>query len=160
MCRHSLKILKDSMFANILPRRYILRKWTRSVRDGSLEENLAGEVIADAKPKIEVRRRHRVLCRILAEISSIVSEHKDGYNDLLVKAMEWKKIAQSSCRRRFAKRNAIYSGGKGKKQYYRSNINTDKIPNGLKCKDTRKGKFKWLKPTMELKSRNKTKSMK
>ncbi|XP_059663686.1 protein FAR-RED IMPAIRED RESPONSE 1-like [Cornus florida] len=160
MCRHSLKILKDSMFANTLSRRYILRRWTRSARDGSLEENLSGEVIADADPKIEVRRRHRVLCRILTEISSIVSEDKDRYNDLLVKAMEWKKIAQSSCRHRFAERNAIYIAGKGKNQYHGSNINTDKIPNGLKRKDTRKGKFKRLKPTMELKSLDKRKSLK
>ncbi|XP_059668761.1 protein FAR-RED IMPAIRED RESPONSE 1-like [Cornus florida] len=160
MCRHSLKILKDSMSANALPRRYILRRWTRSARDGSLEENLSGEVIADANPKIEVRRQHRVLCRILTEISSIVSEDKDGYNDLLVKAMEWKKIAQSSCRCRIAERNAIYIVGKGKNQYHGSNINTDKITNGLKCKDTRKEKFKRLKPTMELKSLNKRKSLK
>ncbi|XP_059654200.1 protein FAR1-RELATED SEQUENCE 5-like [Cornus florida] len=59
MCRHSLKILNESMFANTLPRRYILKRWTKSVRDGSLEENLSGEVIVDAEPKIEVRRRHR-----------------------------------------------------------------------------------------------------
>ncbi|XP_059638888.1 protein FAR-RED IMPAIRED RESPONSE 1-like [Cornus florida] len=91
MCRHSLKILKDSMFANTLPRRYIFKRWTRTARDGSLEENLSCEVIIDADPKIEVRRRHMVLCRILTEISSIVSEYKDRYNDLLVKAMEWKK---------------------------------------------------------------------
>ncbi|XP_059669032.1 protein FAR-RED IMPAIRED RESPONSE 1-like [Cornus florida] len=160
MCRHTLKILKDSMFANTLPRRYILRRCTRSVRDGSLEENLSGEVIADADPKIEVRRRHKVLCLILTEISSIVSEDKNGYNDLLVKAMEWKKIAQSSCRRRFAEKNAIYTAGKGKNQYHGSNINTDKIPKCLKCKDTRKGKFKRLKSTMELKSCNERKSLK
>ncbi|XP_059668725.1 protein FAR-RED IMPAIRED RESPONSE 1-like [Cornus florida] len=160
MCRHSLKILKDSMFTNTLPRRYILRRWSRTARDGRLEENLSGEVIAETDPKIEVRRRHRVLCRILTKISSIVSEDKDGYNDLLVKAMEWKKIAQSSCRHRFTERNGIYTGGKGRNQYVGMNKNTDKIPNGLKCKDTWKGKFKRLKPTMELKSRNKTKSIK
>ncbi|XP_059627465.1 protein FAR-RED IMPAIRED RESPONSE 1-like [Cornus florida] len=141
MCRHSLKILKDFMFANTLPHRYILRRWTRSARDGSLEENLSGEMIANVDPKIEVRRSHRVLCHILTEISSIVSEDKNRYNDLLVKAMEWKKIAQSSYRRRFAERNAIYIASKGKNQYHGSNINTDKIPNGLKCKDTWKGKF-------------------
>ncbi|XP_059671006.1 protein FAR-RED IMPAIRED RESPONSE 1-like [Cornus florida] len=88
MCRHSLKILKDSMFANTLPRRYIFKRWSKTARDGSLEENLFDEVIAEADPKIEVRRRHGVLCCILTEILSIVSEDKDGYNDLLVKAME------------------------------------------------------------------------
>ncbi|XP_059650753.1 protein FAR1-RELATED SEQUENCE 5-like [Cornus florida] len=160
MCKHSLKILKDSIFTNTLPCRYILRRWTRSARDDSLEENLSGEVIVDADPKIEVRRWHRVLCRILTEISSILSEDKDGYNDLLVKAMKWKKITQSTCKRRFAERNPIYTAGKGKNQYHETNINTDKFPNGLKCKDTWKGKFKRLKPTMDLKSRNKTKSLK
>ncbi|XP_059654462.1 protein FAR-RED ELONGATED HYPOCOTYL 3-like [Cornus florida] len=64
MRRYSLKILNDSMFANTLPRRYILRRWTRTARNGSMEENLSSEVIADADPKIEVRRRHKVLCRI------------------------------------------------------------------------------------------------
>ncbi|XP_059658602.1 protein FAR1-RELATED SEQUENCE 7-like [Cornus florida] len=83
LCRHSLKILKNCMFVNELPSRYIIKRWTRNARDGRLEEIVSTDVNPD--PQLEIRRRHRTLCRILTEISSIASHDPEGYNDLLAK---------------------------------------------------------------------------
>ncbi|XP_059664029.1 protein FAR1-RELATED SEQUENCE 3-like [Cornus florida] len=53
LCRHSLKILKDCMFVNELPSRYIIKGWTRNARDGRLEEIVSTDVNLD--PQLEIR---------------------------------------------------------------------------------------------------------
>ncbi|XP_059638678.1 protein FAR-RED IMPAIRED RESPONSE 1-like [Cornus florida] len=153
LCSHILKILKACMNITELPSRYILRRWTRKARDGNLDEILGYEVLMD--PKLEVTRRHRTLCHIFTEISSIASEDNEGYNDLLVKAMEWKKSAQRSC-----SRTLVGSRKAGKKQNNGEIKNSGIIPMGIKTKDTSKGQMSRRKSPIEENAKKKSRCMK
>ncbi|XP_059627589.1 protein FAR-RED IMPAIRED RESPONSE 1-like [Cornus florida] len=82
MCSHTLKVLKDVMYANEIPSHYILKRWTRNGKDGRVEDILGSDVITD--PRLEIRRRHRVLYRYLTKISAIASVSEEGFNNVLV----------------------------------------------------------------------------
>ncbi|XP_059659090.1 protein FAR1-RELATED SEQUENCE 5-like [Cornus florida] len=90
LCSHVLKVLKDdAQYFKELPSMYILKRWTRKARDNSVQDIRGCEVIAD--PKLEVRRRYRMLCRFFTEISSFASEKEDVFNNLMLKGMKWKR---------------------------------------------------------------------
>ncbi|XP_059635393.1 protein FAR-RED IMPAIRED RESPONSE 1-like [Cornus florida] len=152
LCRHSLKILKECMFVNELPSRYIIKRWTRNARDGRMEEIVSTDVNLD--PQFEIRRWHRTLCRILTKISFIASHDPEGYNELLEKALDWKRTIQITCCLRFAEK---ILRGKGK---IRVKSNSGIISMSLKVKDTSKGRFKRLKPAIELNNGKRKKSTK
>ncbi|XP_059650791.1 uncharacterized protein LOC132296623 [Cornus florida] len=147
------KILKDCMNIIELPSRYILRRWIRKARDGNLDKILGCEVLMDLK--LKVRRQHRTLCRILTEISSIALEDNEGYNDLLVKAMEWKKSVQRSC-----SRTLVGSRKAGKMQNNGEIKNSGIISVGVKTKDTSKGQMRRCKSPIEKNAKKKSKCMK
>ncbi|XP_059627202.1 protein FAR1-RELATED SEQUENCE 1-like [Cornus florida] len=94
MCSHTLKVLKDVMYASEIPSHYILKRWTRNGKDGRVEDIIGSDVITD--PRLEIRRRHRILCRYLTEISAIASVSKEGFNNVLVQVKSLKKIAQGA----------------------------------------------------------------
>ncbi|XP_059629619.1 protein FAR-RED IMPAIRED RESPONSE 1-like [Cornus florida] len=94
MCNHTLKVFKDVMSGNEIPSRYILKRWTRNAKDGKVEDILGIDVTTD--PRLEMRRRHIILCRYLTEIFAIASLSDDGFNNVLLQVISLKKIAQGS----------------------------------------------------------------
>ncbi|XP_059629620.1 protein FAR-RED ELONGATED HYPOCOTYL 3-like [Cornus florida] len=79
LCSHVLKVLKDDThYFKELPSMYILKRWTIKARDNNVQDIRGCEVIAD--PKLEVRRRYRMLCRFFTEISSFASEKEKKSN--------------------------------------------------------------------------------
>ncbi|XP_059650287.1 protein FAR1-RELATED SEQUENCE 1-like [Cornus florida] len=94
MCSHTLKVLKGVMYANEIPSHSILKRWTKSGKNGKVEDILGSDVITD--PKLEIRRRHRILCHYLTEISTIASVSEEGFNNVLVHVKSLKKIAQGA----------------------------------------------------------------
>ncbi|XP_059670754.1 protein FAR-RED IMPAIRED RESPONSE 1-like [Cornus florida] len=94
MCSHTLQVLRDKMCVSKIPSRYVLKRWTRNAKDGRMEELIGTDVLTD--PRLEMRRRHRILCRQLTEISSIVSLSHDGFNNVLMQLSNLKQIAEGS----------------------------------------------------------------
>ncbi|XP_059639869.1 protein FAR1-RELATED SEQUENCE 5-like [Cornus florida] len=58
-----------------------LKQWTRNGKDGRVEDILGSDVITD--PRLEIKRRHKILYRYLTEISVIASVSEEGFNNVL-----------------------------------------------------------------------------
>jgi zinc finger SWIM domain-containing protein 3 len=100
LCSHALKAL-DVMNIKYLPRHYILKRWTREARSGSIEDNYGNIVLED--PRTEDRLRlnffyhkfHGIASRAL--VSEECSKLVDDALESLSKQVE-EKASTTTCR--------------------------------------------------------------
>jgi zinc finger SWIM domain-containing protein 3 len=57
LCGHGLKVL-DLMNIKILPTHYILKRWTREARNGSIQDRQGRNVVENPKLKAQLRYKH------------------------------------------------------------------------------------------------------
>ena len=74
LCAHALKVL-DLMNIKLLPSRYILKRWTREARAGSVKDSHGRIVIAD--PNIEAVLRHNGLSHKFNNLATEASHSEE-----------------------------------------------------------------------------------
>ncbi|XP_059663742.1 protein FAR-RED IMPAIRED RESPONSE 1-like [Cornus florida] len=162
-CSHTLKVLKDVMYANEIPSHYILKRWTRNGKDGRVEDILGSDVITN--PRLEIRRQHRILCRYLSEISAIASVSEKEFNNVLVQVKSLKKITQGAqpnprpaCNQT-ARANAMGNSFTNIKLNIHAQTIEGLTPKGIATKHTLKGRRYRLIPALERATAKKRKAI-
>ncbi|KAK8921611.1 Protein FAR1-RELATED SEQUENCE 5 [Platanthera zijinensis] len=90
-CCHVLKVLD---FRNIkeLSQQYILKRWRKDAKTGSLRDNPG--LLLDEDPKLSIAKRYNSLCRVLYRIAEQAAENMDaftlivGQSDQLIEHVE------------------------------------------------------------------------
>ncbi|XP_078170760.1 protein FAR1-RELATED SEQUENCE 5-like [Carex rostrata] len=75
LCKHALKVL-DTMNIKLLSEKYVLKRWTREVRDGVIY-NRNGRAVSN--PKLEETRRNRELCQKFTKIYAKAAGYEELY---------------------------------------------------------------------------------
>ncbi|XP_043718131.1 protein FAR1-RELATED SEQUENCE 5-like [Telopea speciosissima] len=76
LCRHALKIL-DVLDIKLIPKTYVLSRWTRAARSMAVEDSKGIQVEEDVN--LDSTQRYRILCRKLVKIASQASDSVEGY---------------------------------------------------------------------------------
>lgn len=77
LCCHALKVL-DMMNIKVLPEHYILKRWTREARCGSIQDIRGDNVIEN--PKIDATRRYQNLARKFLSLASRAADYEEIYS--------------------------------------------------------------------------------
>lgn len=77
LCGHALKVL-DNRNIKVVPSRYILKRWTKDARIGSVRHS--SEFIAQGNPKLVAATRYKDLCRSILKISSRASASEEAFD--------------------------------------------------------------------------------
>ena len=76
LCSHALKVL-DQRNIKVVPSRYILKRWTKDARLGSVR--VAKEFTVHDNPKTTVAIRYKDLCHKILTLSTRASESEEAY---------------------------------------------------------------------------------
>ncbi|KAI9077017.1 hypothetical protein K1719_041030 [Acacia pycnantha] len=76
LCSHALKVL-DHMNIKVVPSLYILKRWTKEARLGTVKE--VGQFNMQDNPKMIVASRYKDLCQRLLKLSARASESEEAY---------------------------------------------------------------------------------
>ncbi|XP_031275813.1 protein FAR1-RELATED SEQUENCE 5-like [Pistacia vera] len=76
LCSHALKVL-DHRNIKVVPSQYILKRWTRDARIGSLGNNT--DFIESGNVKLVVARRYKDLCCRILNISARAADSEDAF---------------------------------------------------------------------------------
>ncbi|XP_028806268.1 protein FAR1-RELATED SEQUENCE 5-like isoform X1 [Neltuma alba] len=76
LCSHALKVL-DHMNIKVVPSQYILKRWTKEARLGTVKD--VGQFNMQDNPKMIVASRYKDLCHRLLKFSARASESVEGY---------------------------------------------------------------------------------
>lgn len=76
MCSHALKVL-DMMNIKLLPDQYILKRWTREARCGTVQDIHGRNVLENLK--IDAKQRYQFLCRKFLALASRAADFEESY---------------------------------------------------------------------------------
>lgn len=76
LCSHALKVL-DHRNIKVVPSRYILKRWTKDARVGSVREN--SEFMEHENPKLVAARRYKDLCSRILNISARAADSEEAF---------------------------------------------------------------------------------
>ncbi|KAK1559249.1 hypothetical protein Q3G72_012420 [Acer saccharum] len=76
LCSHALKVL-DHRNIKVVPSRYILKRWTKNARIGSVRE--ISEFIQHEDSKLVAARRYKDLCRSILNISARATDSEEAF---------------------------------------------------------------------------------
>jgi zinc finger SWIM domain-containing protein 3 len=76
LCGHALKIL-DVMNIKVLPKKYILKRWTKDARNEVVQDFNRHERIIDTN--LEVTNRYKSLCPLYVKLISRAVECEEAY---------------------------------------------------------------------------------
>ncbi|KAH7851813.1 hypothetical protein Vadar_016811 [Vaccinium darrowii] len=88
LCSHALKVLSSNNIVKI-PSQYILKRWTKNAKSGSIESTCASTPIED--PKAMMGMRYKELCRLCTQLATRAAETEEAYK-IALNAL--KKIAE------------------------------------------------------------------
>ena len=74
-CRHILKVLDLKNF-KLIPKKYILKRWTKVAKLGCVE-NITGSTIEE-DPKLAIKNRYRELSRNAIKLTTWAAEIEEG----------------------------------------------------------------------------------
>ncbi|XP_050241953.1 protein FAR1-RELATED SEQUENCE 5-like [Quercus robur] len=86
MCSHILKVLDEMKIKLMIPEQFILKRWTKNARAGTVLDIHECEVQSD--PKLEMRARYRNLCTTYVRLMGKAAESKEASDFLLSLASE------------------------------------------------------------------------
>ncbi|XP_056687470.1 protein FAR-RED ELONGATED HYPOCOTYL 3-like [Spinacia oleracea] len=137
LCAHALKVL-DTMNIKLIPRKYILKHWTREAKAETVQDTSGRTILED--PRLDATRRYKALCQKFVKVASGASNFiesssllEKGLNNLSV---EVDKLVLSLKRERGE--TPLLSEGTAREQQGSTPTN---VPNNvtLKPKEGRKG---------------------
>ncbi|KAH7577950.1 hypothetical protein JRO89_XS01G0319800 [Xanthoceras sorbifolium] len=76
LCSHALKVL-DHRNIKVVPSRYILKRWTKVARIGSVRES--SDFIQHENSKLVAARRYKDLCRSILNISARAADSEEAF---------------------------------------------------------------------------------
>ncbi|KAE8022493.1 hypothetical protein FH972_008288 [Carpinus fangiana] len=76
LCSHALKVLDHSNI-KVVPSRYILKRWTKDGRSGSMRDSY--EFTIQDNPKLVVASRYKNLCQKILKLSARASESEEAF---------------------------------------------------------------------------------
>ncbi|XP_057478205.1 protein FAR1-RELATED SEQUENCE 9-like [Actinidia eriantha] len=88
LCSHALKVLSSNNIMKI-PNRYILKRWTKNAKSGSIESTCVSTPVED--PKVMMGTRYKELCRLCTQLATRAAETNEAYK-IALNAL--KKIAE------------------------------------------------------------------
>ncbi|KAH7854140.1 hypothetical protein Vadar_010578 [Vaccinium darrowii] len=88
LCSHALKVLSSNNIVKI-PNQYILKRWTKNAKSGSIDSTCARTPVED--PKAMMGIRYKDLCRLCTQLETRAAEIEDAYK-IALNAL--KKIAE------------------------------------------------------------------
>ncbi|XP_062179535.1 protein FAR1-RELATED SEQUENCE 5-like [Phragmites australis] len=132
LCSHALKVL-DLMNIKQLPEHYIMKRWTREVRCGTVHDAFGRNVLAD--PKVDMTRRYKYLAHKFIILASRAADFEECF--LLVD-----NVLDSLCSQ-VEQKIKLFAEGNANQSKVEA---TTKAPNkmahviaGLKKRETKKG---------------------
>ncbi|KAK9289088.1 hypothetical protein L1049_017559 [Liquidambar formosana] len=96
LCSHALKVL-DVMNIKLIPEQYILKRWTKDARDGSVQDLKGRDVQADTK--LQVTSWYRILCPNLVKLASRAGECEEAFNLVAKYTNEVSRMVEDIIRR-------------------------------------------------------------
>ncbi|XP_062185944.1 protein FAR1-RELATED SEQUENCE 5-like [Phragmites australis] len=76
LCRHALKAL-DLVNIKLLPKRYILKRWTRGARSGIIQDMHGRDIVEN--PKLNATLRYKNLCKRFLPLASRAADFEECY---------------------------------------------------------------------------------
>jgi hypothetical protein len=98
LCGHALKIL-DVMNIKVLPKKYILKRWTKDARNEVVQDFNRHEIIIDTN--LEVTNRYKSLCPLYVKLISRAVECEEAYKIALENYNELIKKIKDVVKRKF-----------------------------------------------------------
>ncbi|XP_056690357.1 protein FAR1-RELATED SEQUENCE 5-like [Spinacia oleracea] len=83
LCAHALKVL-DTMNIKLIPRKYILKRWTREAKAETVQDTSGRTILED--PRLDVTRRYKALCQKFVKVASGASNFVES-SSLLEKGL-------------------------------------------------------------------------
>jgi zinc finger SWIM domain-containing protein 3 len=97
LCGHALKIL-DVMNIKVLPKKYILKRWTKDARNEIVQDFNGQEIIIDTN--LEFTTRYKSLCPLYVKLISRAAECEEAYKIALENYTELNKKIEDVMRRK------------------------------------------------------------